>query len=186
VTIASDVCSLGALRHELLTEAKPLALDRLSIRRGRASWPATWTRFSFGRCSRYAIGEELAADIERYLRHEPVRARPDSTGRQWDSPAALRSIRRGLPNSGRGRAGVWPTASPSTCTICRVPRGRERHRAVDGAVRLACTVQKRGGERKEGIKKYCESRSFQSPVSPLCNRTVAFFIHAAGYSRVFN
>jgi tetratricopeptide (TPR) repeat protein len=67
LTPATDVYSLGVLLTSLIGEAPPMALRRIA---------AMACRPEPGR--RYATAAELGDDIARYLRDEPVSARPDS------------------------------------------------------------------------------------------------------------
>ena len=80
VTTATDVWALGLLLHELMTgtlpavpRAEEVALDRdlgAVVGRATAAEPER----------RYSSAGELADDVGRWLRGEPVHARPDSFG----------------------------------------------------------------------------------------------------------
>ncbi|MEM7229593.1 MAG: serine/threonine-protein kinase [Planctomycetota bacterium] len=94
----SDVYALGVVLYELLTDALPYDLSRAAvyeaarmIREQMPARPSTINRTLRGdietitlkamekdRDRRYRSAEALAEDIQRYLRAEPIRARPPS------------------------------------------------------------------------------------------------------------
>jgi eukaryotic-like serine/threonine-protein kinase len=91
------------------------------IPRWRDSCAAIWTRFALkalekDRARRYATPAELAADIGRYLRNEPVLARPASVGYR-----ARKYIRRY-----RVAVGITGVAVAQTIELRRTRRERDR------------------------------------------------------------
>ena len=129
VTTATDVWALGLLLHELMTGTLPAAaqaggaaLDRdLGAVVGRATAPEPERR--------YSSAGELAEDVERWLRGEPVRARPDSFGYR-----ARRFV-------GRHRLAVVAAAATSVAlallSLVSVLRSREAAREREAASREA-------------------------------------------------
>ena len=90
------------------------------------------------RARRYATPSELAADVGRYLRNEPIVARPASAlipGSQVYSPAPAgrcgRRHRRSVADCGRGGAGRRVAADQARTRSCR-PRHRVHDRHVQG------------------------------------------------------
>ncbi len=88
ITTATDVWALGLLLHELLLGELPpgalsgeIDLSRLAGRLGDRDLAAIVGRALEGEpAQRYPSAGELANDIERWLAHEPVRARSRSWG----------------------------------------------------------------------------------------------------------
>jgi eukaryotic-like serine/threonine-protein kinase len=98
----SDVYALGVILYEVIAERPPYELDRKSLAEAaRIIQDATPTRLSFGTRAvagdvetivakalekekerRYGSAAELAEDIRRFLRDEPISARPPSAAYQ--------------------------------------------------------------------------------------------------------
>jgi len=106
VTVASDIYSLAAVLYELLTGVKPHRIEDCSLRGMERAICETAIQKPSAACAdaatarqlngdldnilgkaldkdpqrRYESVDQFAEDLERHLRHEPVRARPDSLG----------------------------------------------------------------------------------------------------------
>ena len=141
VTTATDVWALGILLHELLTGRLPgeptgdpatLALRPAPelpkdvaavISRALAPEP--------GR--RYSSAGELADDVERWLRGEPVRARPDALGYR-----ARRFVARHRFAVGASSAAI---AALALLTLLSIARSREAAREREAAARAAARAE---------------------------------------------
>ncbi len=130
VTTATDVWALGVLLHELFTgrlpplspdgHAEEVSAKCAGLDRDRAAILARALAREPGR--RYASAGELAADVERWLGGEPVKARPDAL--------AYRAARF----LARHRLGVTASAAAALAlaalTALSIARSREAARAA--------------------------------------------------------
>jgi len=161
---AADIFALGAVLYEMLVGRPPFKGDSFSDteRRLISEEPTRPSRVNAKvprdleticlKClekdpkDRYATAGELAADLQRFLQHEPIRARPISPGERgmrWGPPQSVADgasdrrrrargadRRRGLSGMGFGRRPSLGKVAPDGAL--RVGRATRSRRAFRG------------------------------------------------------
>ena len=102
------------------------------------------------RTRRYETANGLAMDVQRFLRNEPVEARPPSSLYRFQklvrrNQRRLRRRRRGVGRAG-SRAGPFAlSVCPGAARVARRKRGREARRSRRSGARPSCANRRRKG-----------------------------------------
>jgi len=137
VTTATDVWALGILLHELQTgrlpevaAGGPPVVVRLGPHGlGKDLSAVVGRALALEPQRRYSSAGELADDVERWLRGEPVKARPDALGYR-----ALRFVGRHRLAAGASLAAV---AALALLSLISIARSREATKEREAATRAA-------------------------------------------------
>src|SRR5262245_12930932 len=162
----SDVYALGVLLYQLLAGRLPYSMSKklhevvMTVREEEPQRLSTVNRLYSGdietivakalekdKTRRYASAAELAADIRRYLKDEPILARPASTAYQLRKFARRNRVLLG------GTAVVFAVlvAWAATSTWQAHAARRERDRAVDAEAKAAAAEARAIGERDRAL-----------------------------------